>query len=127
VLTELQITVNPAGARIEPLQSPGEPVWVAAGDFMRFDEWDDLKRHARAMVEAQIDYIADTLHEWYPDLNPTTRERRAETCELLARHYLSGYWPPAGAERERLRELAGLIGADFAAPSTYRKTRQEIR
>ncbi len=122
VLTELTITVNPAHARIEPAQSPVEAVTVAAGDFMRFDDWDELRREAHAVLDAQIDYIAATFHEWYPDMNPTTREKRAETCKLLARHYFSNFWPPAGAERERLRELARLIGADFAPPTAYRKT-----
>lgn len=117
-MAELQMVINPAGARVTIVQPTGEPeVWVGAGDFMRFEEWEELRQVAHAAVDRQIEWFKRIFEEWYPTKrNPTTRARQKQDAEGLARHLVDRTPPPPhGAERDRLRRFASYIGVDFPA------------
>ncbi len=117
-MAELQIVVNPAGGRVNIVQPTGErEVWVRAGDFMRFQEWDELRRAAHAAVDRQMDWLKETFRDWYPTgRNPTTSDRWKLDAEELARHLVDRTpAPPHGADRDRLRRLASYVGTDFPA------------
>ena len=106
------------GGRVTIVQPTGEPeAWVGAGDFMRFEEWEELRRAAYAAVDTQIEWMRRTFEDWYPTnaIRPRTTHGK-DDAEALIQHLLDRAPTPApGADRERLRRFAKYLGVDFPA------------
>jgi len=114
VAGELRIWVNPQMARLG--QSDDQSTWqtIEAGEFMQFDEWDDLERRA---IEAMREIIATMRAEFtvrYPkNRRPSTRAQQQTQLEVLAKYLLDGTFSDK-VRSSTLQKLATkVIGVEY--------------
>jgi hypothetical protein len=87
---------------------------------------DELRRDVRRAADDLVAQVRRKYEDANPVFrNPTTAQRWSDDCSDLARHLLDRHYPPAGPERQRLRDLAHRLGMTFPAPGTAGKLGKE--
>ena len=96
---------------------------VPAAQFHRFNEWDDLRKAAYALVDEAITEMESQYRDYYPKgQNPSTRDRWETDADQFAAYLFSGRRPMDSRDDKRLERFAKMIGVDYPADKKNRTT-----
>lgn len=130
IRTKLDLIISPERAiaslysNSPELQHPGSVIYPAF-DCSAFDSWEEFEHECVRLLREWLTQVRGCHQARYPHRNEASIEQQRQDLPALFRHLMHGKRIPDKNQRDRVRDLAQMLGVDFdprkrAAPKLVR-------